>query len=82
MIARVAVFAPVERTFDYRVPPSLSVGPGARVCDLLEALAADGALGQRACDGLAVVAGGSIVTHDRVLADGDRLDVLVPAAGG
>jgi molybdopterin converting factor small subunit len=60
----------------------VELGPGARVCDLLEALAADGALGQRACDGLAVVAGGSIVTHDRVLADGDRLDVLVPAAGG
>ena len=31
MIARVAVFAPVERMFDYRVPASLAVTPGARV---------------------------------------------------
>ena len=31
MIARVAVFLPVERAFDYAVPPPLSVQPGARV---------------------------------------------------
>ncbi|HEX9100548.1 MAG TPA: hypothetical protein VF997_00015, partial [Polyangia bacterium] len=31
MIARVAVFAPVERAFDYRVPARASVGVGARV---------------------------------------------------
>ncbi len=31
MIARVAVFAPVERAFDYRVPAALTVGVGARV---------------------------------------------------
>ncbi|HEY2744482.1 MAG TPA: primosomal protein N' [Polyangia bacterium] len=31
MIARVAVFAPVERAFDYRVPAALAVGVGARV---------------------------------------------------
>src|SRR5437899_1977100 len=31
MIARVAVFAPIERAFDYRVPASLSVAVGARV---------------------------------------------------
>ena len=33
MIARVAVFAPVPRTFDYRVPPALTTGltVGARV---------------------------------------------------
>jgi primosomal protein N' (replication factor Y) (superfamily II helicase) len=31
VIARVAVFAPVERVFDYRVPASLAVAPGARV---------------------------------------------------
>jgi molybdopterin converting factor small subunit len=60
----------------------VDLDPGARVRDLLEALAADGELGDRACDGLAVVAGGSIVAHDRVLVDGDELDVLVPVAGG
>ena len=31
MIARVAVFAPLERTFDYRVPAALTVVVGARV---------------------------------------------------
>jgi primosomal protein N' (replication factor Y) (superfamily II helicase) len=31
VIARVAVFAPVERAFDYRVPASLEVAVGARV---------------------------------------------------
>ncbi|MDB4970062.1 MAG: primosomal protein [Myxococcales bacterium] len=31
MIARVAVFAPVDRTFDYRVPAALTVVVGARV---------------------------------------------------
>ena len=32
VIARVAVFAPIERAFDYRVPPArLTVGVGARV---------------------------------------------------
>ena len=31
MIARVAVFAPVERAFDYRVPAALTSASGARV---------------------------------------------------
>src|SRR5512143_1226361 len=31
MIARVAVFAPVERAFDYRVPARATVAVGARV---------------------------------------------------
>lgn len=60
----------------------LDLDPGARVRDLLETLAADGALGERASDGLAVVAGGAMVSHDRVLVDGDEVDVLVPVAGG
>ena len=60
----------------------VDLDPGARVCDLLESLAADGELGERACDGLAVVAGGAMVSHDRTLVDGDELDVLVPVAGG
>ena len=32
MIARVAVFAPVERAFDYRVPAALHASAWARAC--------------------------------------------------
>ena len=60
----------------------VELDPGARVRDLLEALTIDGELGDRACDALAVVAGGTIVAPESALADGDELDVLVPVAGG
>lgn len=55
---------------------------GARARDLLEALALDGRLDDRASESLAVVLDGSIVAHDRTLSDGDEVDVLVPVAGG
>ncbi|HSC90124.1 MAG TPA: MoaD/ThiS family protein [Gaiellaceae bacterium] len=60
----------------------LQLDEGATVGDLLDALARDGRLEAGATDGLAVVAGGTIVPRGRTLADGDELDVLVPVAGG
>ena len=54
---------------------------GARVDDLLAALAVDGEAGASS-DTVAVVAGGTIVSRQHVLADGDAVDVLVPVAGG
>ena len=60
----------------------VELGPDARVRDLLEALAVDAELGDRAPDTLAVVAGGTLVPHERMLADGEELDVLLPVAGG
>ena len=55
---------------------------GANVGDLLAALSLGGDAGRPAADGLAVVAGGTIVPHGHALADGDEVDVLVPVAGG
>lgn len=55
---------------------------GARARDLLDALAFEGRLGDRAPESLAVVLDGSILAHDRTLSAGDEVDVLVPVAGG
>ena len=55
--------------------------PGARIDDLLAALAVDGEA-DASSDAVAVVAGGTIVSRQHVLADGDEVDVLVPVAGG
>jgi len=55
---------------------------GARARDLLDALALDGRLGDRAPESLAVVLDGSVVAHDRTLSEGNEVDVLVPVAGG
>jgi molybdopterin converting factor small subunit len=40
------------------------------------------ALDPGALGGIAVVAGGGFLRRDRVVADGEELDVLVPVAGG
>jgi sulfur carrier protein ThiS len=55
---------------------------GARARDLLDALALEGRLDDRAPASLAVVLDGSILAHDRPLSAGDEVDVLVPVAGG
>jgi molybdopterin converting factor small subunit len=55
---------------------------GADVSDLLAALPLGAETRGRATDAVAVVAGGTIVTHAHVLADVDEVDVLVPVAGG
>jgi molybdopterin converting factor small subunit len=61
---------------------AVELAPGARVSDLLAALALDGEQGGRAGDAVAVVAGGTIVPHEHALADVAEVDVLVPVAGG
>lgn len=58
----------------------LELAEGARVADLLVALA--DLAGGAAVPGLAVAVGGSVVDVTHVLADGDRVAVLSPVAGG
>lgn len=69
----------VERLGPRRV---VELGPGATVADLLDELLLTGPSAEPPLEAVAVVAGGTIVRHDHVLADGDELDVLVPVAGG
>jgi len=61
---------------------SVELGPGATADDLVAALAQAAGFDPAALRGLAVVAGGSFVSRDRPLTDGEELDVLVPVAGG
>jgi molybdopterin converting factor small subunit len=56
--------------------------PPATVETLLGQLARDATFESGGLRGLAVVAGGRFLDRDRVLEDGDELDVLVPVAGG
>jgi sulfur carrier protein ThiS len=58
----------------------LELADGARVADLLAALADQA--GTSAVPGLAVAVGGTIVDPAHPLADGDRVAVLAPVAGG
>ena len=61
---------------------ALELPSPAAVSDLLAALPLGAEAGGHAADAVAVVAGGTIVPHTHVLADGDEVDVLVPVAGG
>ncbi len=61
---------------------SVALEAGATVDDLVAALGRDGGFEPGVLRGLAVVAGGSFLARGRALADGDEVDVLVPAAGG
>lgn len=58
----------------------LDLAEGARVGDLLAALAAQA--GVEGVPGLAVAIDGAIVDATRPLAEGDRVAVLAPVAGG
>lgn len=58
----------------------LDLAEGARVADLLAALADEA--GAAAVPGLAVAVDGAIVDGAHPLADGDRVAVLAPVSGG
>jgi sulfur carrier protein ThiS len=58
----------------------LELAEGARVADLLAALAREA--GVAGAPGLAVAVGGAIVDAAHPLAEGDRVAVLAPVAGG
>lgn len=58
----------------------LAMPTGATVADLLGRLAAEAGLPDAA--GLAVAVGGTVVSPDRPLAEGEELAVLTPVAGG
>jgi molybdopterin converting factor small subunit len=61
---------------------AVALDAGATVDDLVAALGRDGGFEPGVLRGLAVVAGGSFLGRGRALADGEEVDVLVPAAGG
>jgi molybdopterin converting factor small subunit len=61
---------------------SVDLGAGATVDDLVAALGREAGFAPDALRGLAVVSAGSFVSRRRALADGEKLDVLVPVAGG
>ena len=75
----VRLSGPLAERLGHRL--AVELAPGASVSDLLGALGL-GEPGGSAADSVAVVAAGTIVPHDRALADGDEVDVLVPVAGG
>jgi sulfur carrier protein ThiS len=58
----------------------LELAEGARVGDLLAALADEAGVG--GVPGLAVAIDGTIVDETRALGEGDRVAVLAPVAGG
>ncbi len=61
---------------------TLELEPGATVDDLVAAVGREAGYAAGGLRGLAVVSGGSFLARGRALADGEELDVLVPAAGG
>src|SRR5438270_683753 len=79
MIARVAVFAPVERTFDYRVPPSLRLAAGPRA--LLGAIAGGTHKGEPAPKPLRALVERDLVTvEEAVSTRGVRVETIVRVA--
>ena len=80
MRVTVRLSGPLKERLGPRI--ALDLEPGASVRDVLETIAAGGGLDGPATDGLAVVSGGTIVSHEQPLADGDELAVLAPVAGG
>jgi molybdopterin converting factor small subunit len=61
---------------------TLALESGARVDDLVAALARAAGFDPGELRGLAVVSGGTFVSRGRPVADGEELDVLVPVSGG
>jgi molybdopterin converting factor small subunit len=61
---------------------TLALESGARVDDLVAALARAAGFDPGELRGLAVVSGGAFVSRGRPVADGEELDVLVPVSGG
>jgi molybdopterin converting factor small subunit len=61
---------------------TLALESGARVDDLVAALARAAGFDPGELRGLAVVSGGAFVSRGRPVADGEEFDVLVPVSGG
>jgi molybdopterin converting factor small subunit len=61
---------------------AIELDPGATVDDLVAAVGREAGYAAGGLRGLAVVSGGSYLSRERALAEGEELDVIVPVAGG